>query len=444
MRSLEDKFSKVGMIIPHILMPRKDIDLHKWAVVACDQYTSEPEYWSSVAQEVGSAPSTLNLIFPEVYLEDGDKDQRIERINAAMEEYLSQGVLEDQGQAFFLVQRHTPDASPRWGLMAALDLEQYDFSKDSTSLIRATEGTILDRIPPRKQIRNNASIELPHIMVLIDDPEKTVIEPCAADTGSFEKVYDFDLMKNGGHITGYKILDENSLQRIADAMHKLANPEAFAKKYGAEDVLLFAMGDGNHSLATAKAVWEDIKQGHSGDKDVMQHPARWALVEIENIYDDGLVFEPIHRVLFNSDFNQFSSELEKIGSVEFTALSSTDEVMTRVTSDHTQHIIGYVDAERTGVFTVKNPNSTIAAGTAQEAIDALVQLEATSVDYIHGQGSTETLGRKKGNIGLFLPALDKSDFFRTVIHDGALPRKTFSMGEANEKRYYVESRKIKE
>ncbi|MFO7730152.1 MAG: DUF1015 domain-containing protein [Spirochaetia bacterium] len=444
MSSVEDKFTKIGMIIPHILMPRRDVDLHKWAVVACDQYTSEPEYWSSVAQEVGSAPSTLNLIFPEVYLEDEDKDQRIERINSAMEEYLAQGILEDQSQAFFLVQRHTPEAAPRWGLMAALDLEQYDFSKDSTSLIRATEGTILDRIPPRKQIRKNASIELPHIMVLIDDPEKTVIEPCTADTSTFQKVYDFELMKNGGHITGYKIEDEDNLHRIADALHKLADPAAFSKKYGAEEVLLFAMGDGNHSLATAKAVWEDVKQEYSGDKDVMQHPARWALVEIENIYDKGLVFEPIHRVLFNSDFNQFSSELEKIGSVEFTALSSTDEVMKRVASDDTQHIIGYVDAERIGVFTVKNPNSTIAAGTAQEAIDALVQRESTSVDYIHGQGATETLGRKDGNIGLFLPALDKSDFFRTVIHDGALPRKTFSMGEANEKRYYVEARKIKE
>jgi len=444
MSSLEDKFSKVGMMIPHILMPRRDVDLQKWAVVACDQYTSEPEYWSSVAQEVGSAPSTLNLIFPEVYLEDDDKNQRIERINAAMEEYLAQGILEDQGQAFFLVQRHTPETSPRWGLMAALDLEQYDFSKDSTSLIRATEGTILDRIPPRKQIRKNASIELPHIMVLIDDPEKTVIEPCAAEAASLQKVYDFELMKNGGHITGYKIEDEVSLQRIADALHKLADPASFSKKYGAEDVLLFAMGDGNHSLATAKSVWEDVKQEYSGDKDVMQHPARWALVEIENIYDEGLVFEPIHRVLFNSDFNQFSSELEKIGSVEFTALSSSDEVMKRVASDETQHIIGYVDAERIGVFMVKNPNSTIAAGTAQEAIDALVQKESTNVDYIHGQLSTETLGCKQGNIGLFLPALDKSDFFRTVIHDGALPRKTFSMGEANEKRYYVEARKIKE
>ena len=444
MSSLKDKFSKVGMIIPHILMPRKDVDLHKWAVVACDQYTSEPEYWSSVSQEVGSSPSTLNLIFPEVYLEDDDKNQRIERINAAMEKYLAQGILEDQGQSFFLVQRHTPEASPRWGLMAALDLEQYDFSKDSTSLIRATEGTILDRIPPRKQIRKNASIELPHIMVLIDDPEKTVIEPCAAEAASLQKVYDFELMKNGGHITGYKIEDEVSLQRIADALHKLADPASFSKKYGAEDVLLFAMGDGNHSLATAKSVWEDVKQEYSGDKDVMQHPARWALVEIENIYDEGLVFEPIHRVLFNSDFNQFSSELEKIGSVEFTALSSSDEVMKRVASDETQHIIGYVDAERIGVFMVKNPNSTIAAGTAQEAIDALVQKESTTVDYIHGQLSTETLGRKQGNIGLFLPALDKSDFFRTVIHDGALPRKTFSMGEANEKRYYVEARKIKE
>ncbi len=443
MNSLKDKFSKVGMIIPNILMPRKDINLQKWAVVACDQYTSEPEYWDSVAQEVGSSPSTLNLIFPEVYLEDDDKEERIKHINAAMKEYLSQGILEDQGQAFFLVERKTPDTPTRWGLMAALDLEQYDFSKDSTSLIRATEGTILDRIPPRKEIRKNASIELPHIMVLIDDPEKTVIEPFTRNASSLEKVYDFDLMKNGGHITGYKIENESSLHQIADALEKLSDPSAFSKKYGNNDVLLFAMGDGNHSLATAKSVWEDTKRTHSGDGDVMQHPARWALVEIENIYDEGLVFEPIHRVIFNSDFNQFTQELEKIGPVEFTSLSTTDEVMKRVSTDEGRHIIGYVDGERIGVFTVKEPNSTIAAGTAQEAIDSLVQQENTTVDYIHGQKSTENIGRKPGNFGIFLPALDKSDFFRTVIHDGALPRKTFSMGEANEKRYYVEARKIK-
>ena len=443
MNSLKDKFSKVGMIIPNILMPRKDVDLQKWAVVACDQYTSEPEYWSSVAEEVGADPSTLNLIFPEVYLEDDDKDQRIERINAAMEEYLKQGILEDQGQAFFLVQRNTPDSPTRWGLMAALDLEQYDFSKDSTSLIRATEGTILDRIPPRKQIRKNASIELPHIMVLIDDPEATVIEPLAKNADSLEKIYDFDLMKNAGHITGYRVDAAAALDQIANALQKLADPSVFSKKYGADNVLLFAMGDGNHSLATAKSVWEDIKSAGSDDPEIMQHPARWALVEIENIYDEGLIFEPIHRVLFNSDFASFSGELEKLGSVEFTSLSTADEVMKRVASAVDQHIIGYVDAERTGVFTVKDPAATIAAGTTQTAIDNLVQQEQTSVDYIHGQKATESLGRKPGNIGIFLPALDKSDFFRTVIHDGALPRKTFSMGEAHEKRYYIEARKIK-
>ncbi len=443
MNSLKDKFSKVGMIIPNILMPRKNVDLQKWAVVACDQYTSEPEYWSSVAEEAGAAPSTLNLIFPEVYLEDDDKDQRIERINAAMEDYLKQGILEDQGQAFFLVQRKTPDSPARWGLMAALDLEQYDFSKDSTSLIRATEGTILDRIPPRKQIRKNASIELPHIMVLIDDPEATVIEPLAKNADSLEKIYDFDLMKNGGHITGYRVDSAAALDQIAAALQKLADPSLFSKKYDADNVLLFAMGDGNHSLATAKSVWEDIKSAGADDPQIMQHPARWALVEIENIYDEGLIFEPIHRVLFNSDFASFSGELEKLGSVEFTSLSTTDEVMKRVASADDQHIIGYVDAERTGVFTVKDPDATIAAGTTQTAIDNLVQQEQTSVDYIHGQQSTENLGRKAGNIGIFLPALDKSDFFRTVIHDGALPRKTFSMGEAHEKRYYIEARKIK-
>lgn len=443
MSTTDDKFSRIGLKVPSIMMPKKNVDLQKWAVVACDQFTSEPEYWRSLAEEIGDAPSTLDLVFPEVYLEDGDRDERIGKINASMDDYISSGVLEELEPSFFLVRRKTPDLPARWGLVAALDLEQYDFTKGSNSLIRATEGTILDRIPPRKQIRKNAPIELPHIMVLIDDPDKTVIEPLAAAAESLEKVYDFELLKNGGHVTGYRIGDEKSLEGIADALNNLADPDRFLKKYGKKDVLLFAMGDGNHSLATAKSVWEDVKAAGAGDPGIMNHPARWALVEIENIYDEGLIFEPIHRVIFDSDFDEFGALLSEQGDIRFQELPSVQEILSLVEKPSEEQVIGYVDAARSGVFLIRGAEATIPAGTTQAVIDRLLVSGNATVDYIHGTEATENLGRREGNIGIFLPALDKGDFFRTVINDGALPRKTFSMGEANEKRYYIESRKIK-
>lgn len=330
--------------------------------------------------------------------------------------------------------------------MAALDLEEYDYSKGSKTPIRATEGTIEERIPPRKKIREKAPIELPHIMVLIDDEERSVIEPCAEKAESYEKIYDFDLMKNGGHVTGYKIHDDTSIGAITGALEKLADPDRFEKKHGNRHVLLFAMGDGNHSLATAKAVWEDLKKKHGKSDEIMRHPARWALVEIENIYDEGLIFEPIHRVVFGGTYEDFATELEKISPVEFKEMDSVEEINTLVRGEsnksEVQHI-GYLDSDRKGVFIVKKPTATIAAGTAQQVVDALVKRsEHGSVDYIHGEEASESIGSREGNFGLILPPMDKQDFFRTVINDGALPRKTFSMGEAHEKRYYIEARKL--
>ncbi len=443
MKEAEQKYDDIGLAVPRILMPTPDIDMNTWAVIACDQYTSEPEYWKEVEEYVSSAPSTYNLIFPEVYLEEPDKDERIAAIHRSMEHYLQQGILHEHEPSLFLVYRTTPDSPPRWGLIAALDLEQYDYSDDTTSRIRPTEGTIEARIPPRKQVREKASLELPHILVLIDDMKKKVIEPLARSAETYEKVYDFDLMKNGGHITGYKISDEESIQGVVEALRELADPKNFTQRHGTDDVLLYAMGDGNHSFATAKAVWEDIKRTHQDDPDLMNHPARWALVEVENIYDEGLVFEPIHRVVFGGEFEGFSRELERIAPVEFHSCATVAEVMEAVESEAEGHRIGFADAERIGYFSMSSPAATIAAGTAQTAIDSYIGNRSdASVDFIHGQDSTYSLGTKSGNFAVFLPSLDKRDFFKTVVHDGALPKKTFSMGEAHEKRYYVEARKI--
>jgi hypothetical protein len=438
----KEKLAEVGIAAPTIMMPKHGTDMTKWAVVACDQYTSEPEYWESVAEFTKESPSSGDLIFPECYLEDDDADERIESIQNSMKRYLDEGIMVEHEPSFFLVKRETGTSPKRWGLMLALDLEAYDYSKDSTTLIRATEGTIVERIPPRKKIRMGAPLELPHIMVLIDDPEKSVIEPLAASAASFTKVYDFDLMKDSGHLTGYKISDEALLEQVANALKKLANPERFKEAYGSSDLLLFAMGDGNHSLATAKAVWEELKE-QKNTEDLMNHPARWALVEIENIWDEGLIFEPIHRVLFNVQGDAFLKALERTGELSFQEKDSVEAIMEEIKNQDAVHRIGFVDEKRIGVIQVKGSEATIAAGTVQQVLDNwLTQQREASVDYIHGEEVTVKLGRKPGNCGILLPALDKADFFKTVILDGALPRKTFSMGEAHEKRFYVEARKI--
>ena len=435
MNTAQERLRNLGVGIPDILVPKQGIDLKKWAVVACDQYTSEPGYWERVENFVANEPSTLHLVYPEVYLEEPDGEKRIGRINATMASYVKQDIFETYEKSFFLVHRTTGAGPGRWGLIISLDLERYDYAKDSRTLIRATEGTILSRIPPRKLIRKDAPLELPHILVLVNDEKKLLIEPLVQIRDSLESVYDTDLMESGGHISAWRIAHESLLGEIATAFEQL---------HGALDPsnpLLFAMGDGNHSLATAKSCWEDIKRGLS-DSERETHPARYALVEIENIYDPGLIFEPIHRVLFKTSRDQFLAEL---------ALHCTSYQMEHVEDMETlEHIIGrtgglqrfgYVDSDGLKVIALTEAQASIPAGTLQAVIDALLT-KGAQVDYIHGEEITRALGSRTGNIGLFLPALDKHAFFDTIIADGALPRKTFSMGEAHEKRFYLEARKI--
>lgn len=444
MNKIDKRLENIGIKIPRILMPGKNIKMDKWAVVACDQYTSELDYWEDVEKIIEKSPSTLNLIYPECYLEESNPEERIKNINLNMDNYLKEGILIENEPAFFLVKRSTGTGYPRFGLMVALDLEAYDYSKDSTSLIRATEGTIVDRIPPRKKIRINAPVELPHILVLIDDPQKMVIEPLKNKINTLEKVYDFDLMKKSGHITGFKITDTADIEQIVTGLEKLSNKENFKNKYSKDDVLLYAMGDGNHSLATAKATWEEIKSNYTGENLMMQ-PARWALVELENIYDDGISFEPIHRVIFNIDKDLFFKEIEKTSTFTFENYDSIDKIMLEINENNEkEQKIGYCDSKKLGIITIKNPSATIPAGTIQKIIDKyLDNNKNSSVDYIHGEDVTLKLGIKENNSGIFLPPVDKNDFFRTVVMDSAFPRKTFSMGEAHEKRFYIESRRIR-
>ena len=434
MENLKNRLEKVGVRAADIMIPKKDVDLTKWAVVACDQYTSEKEYWADADAIVGKAPSTLRLIFPECYLEDGDEEKRISDINRNMADYVKRDIFDTFKGSFILVRR-TCGSSSRWGLMAALDLDRYSWEKDSVSLIRATEGTILSRIPPRKKIRKDAPLEIPHIMVLVSDEKKRLIEPLAAKTASLRKIYDFELMKNGGHLEGWLVDSESDITAIT---------EAFEALYGTLDPknpLLFAMGDGNHSFATAKSCWEDIKKDLT-EEQRKTHPARFCLVELENIFDPGLVFEPIHRVLFNVPEKVFLDELAKNAKkVDVEQVGCRNCIAKKIAEGGAQKF-GYCTSDKHAVVTLDGPAANIAAGTLQRVIDALIQ-KGYSVDYIHGADVTDKLGSEKGNIGLFLPAIDKTTFFETIIKDGALPRKTFSMGEANEKRYYMECRRIK-
>ncbi len=443
MVDINSKFAELGVHIPEIMLPDLSTDLSRWAVVACDQYTSEREYWSGVEAITAGKPSALNIIYPEVYLEDGDGDARISGINATMKNYIEQNILNGIGNCFILVDRKTSHAESRKGLIVALDLEHYNYNKGSSTLIRATEGTVLDRLPPRIKIRRNAPIELPHIMVLIDDPDKTVIEPLAEKAARLEKLYDFELMMKGGHIRGYKVSGEQDLSRIADALAKLAREDVFRKKYSVgsgSDILLFAVGDGNHSLASAKGHWENVKTGLTADE-LLTHPARYALVELVNVHDEGLVFEPIHRVLFNVDpedmLREFSAFYRSIAY-------RPAECAFITTSDRPPHSFRYVTSSGEGSVSIENPVSTLEVGTLQVFLDSyLKDHPEVRIDYIHGEDVVAKLGSQPGNMGIYLPPMNKTDLFRTVILDGVLPRKTFSMGEAEEKRFYLECRKIK-
>jgi len=441
-------FAKLALEVPEILLPGQNVDLHRWAVIACDQYTSEPEYWDAVDRLVADHPSTLRLVFPEVFLEDDDSDARIARINASMDQYLADDVLVTQGRGFVLVDRKTSHVSSRKGLVAALDLEAYDYRPGSKTLIRATEGTIVDRLPPRIRVRENAAIEVPHIMVLIDDPEQTVIEPLFE--ANLEKVYDFELMQGSGHVKGWRVAQPEMLAQIASALGALARKERFQERYEVTDdeVMLYAMGDGNHSFATAKAIWEQLKSDAADPEDVMDHPARYALVELVNVHDPGLEFEAIHRVVFDVIVDDLLAKADeyylKAGTLcTVERYSGLDETTAAIEAAGAAHAVAFVTAGGFGLLRVEHPSVTLEVATLQNFLDDYLKSQPQArIDYIHGDDAVTRLGSQKGNIGFYLPSISKHDLFRTIVRDGALPRKTFSMGEADEKRFYLEARRI--
>jgi hypothetical protein len=428
--------------LPTLLLPRAGTDLAKWAVIACDQYTSEPEYWHRAESLVGDAPSTLHLIFPEVYLGTPDAPARIGRIQAAMHRYLADGLLQPHAGAVYV--ERTIGAQVRRGLMLELDLEQYDFSPTSTSPIRPTEGTMVERLAPRIAVRRGAELELPHILVLIDDPAGTVIEPIGAERAQLTRLYDTELMLDGGHLAGYA-LDAARAERATRALHALASPDTFAARYGVSadtPPMLFAVGDGNHSLATAKVYWDSIK-----DSVGLDHPSRYVLVEVENIHDRALEFSPIHRLLFGVSGDVRKALADTFGTrVSITELPSADAMRARLAAArgpaHAAGLIG--PGARFAVVEVADPQTTLAVGTFQAFVDRFIeQGGATHVDYVHGDDSLERLSLQDSNVGIHLASVSKGDLLKMVVREGPLPRKTFSMGEADEKRFYMEVRRIR-
>lgn len=411
-----------------ILLPKAGTDMYKWSVIACDQYTSEPEYWENVSRTVGDAPSTLNLILPELYLEQDGVEQRINDIHDSMDKYVADGMFDEYKNSMIYVERMQSNGILRQGVVGAIDLEKYDFSKGSDSEVRATEATVIERIPPRIKVRQGAPLELPHIMILIDDPDFTAIEAVGKDQDNMKKIYDTELMQNGGSIKGW-LMDENQQEKLDKALAALADPDTFCKKYGLSNspVLLYAMGDGNHSLATAKEFYEQLKKSQPG-ADLSAHPARYALAEIVNLHSDALKFEAIHRLVYDVDCAKLIGEL-----TDALALSETDE------SD--QYIILCQNGSEKK-FYIHNKTSNLSVGSLQNFLDGYIRANGGKIDYIHGSDTVKSLAQKHSGLGFILPDMDKSQLFPTVIKDGALPRKTFSMGHAEDKRFYMEARRI--
>ena len=400
----------------------------KWSVVACDQYTSEPEYWNDVEKIVGDAPSTLKLTLPEIYLEDENVSERIAKINSNMKALLDEDFFNEYKDSMIYLERTQSDGKIREGLIGVVDLEAYSYEKGAETPIRATEKTVIERIPPRVKIRENAPLELPHIMILIDDDKKQIIENLKNKVSEDDMVYDFDLMKNGGHVKGY-LLNEETMDEVDKGLKELADKEVFAKKYDVnnKEVLLFAMGDGNHSLATAKACYEKLKETMS-EEEYLNNPARYALVELVNLHSPALEFEAINRVIFNTNPEKLLKSLKEYYQINKDGNGQEIEVITN-------------DADEK--WYIENPKSNIAIGSIQIFLDEYLKNNEGKIDYIHGEETTKNLAKQSGNVGFIFEAMPKNELFKTVILDGSLPRKTFSMGHSYDKRYYLESRKIK-
>lgn len=395
---------KSCIAVPEILLPRDHTEMEKWAVIACDQHTSDPAYWEELEKKIAGSPSTLYLTLPEIYLDHPDCERRIRDICSTLRSYLEKGLFTKLPRGFILVTRKTNVSAPRTGIVLAVDLEEYSFLPGSKTLIRASEATILERIPPRLKIREKVSVEFPHIMLLYNDPQDTVFGPLKR--GALPVLYDFTLNMGGGSVCGKFV---SNTQEVIDRFNSLI-----------KDGLLFMVGDGNHSLATAKASWEKIKASLS-EEEQATHPARFALCEAVNLYDEGLNVEAIHRVVKGVDVQTFLKEFKTEGTGQGTLYIGGKGKKISLPAS-VPHAVEEVDLQ----------------------IAAFLKKHGGSVDYIHGESALCKLtAEHEEDVGIALPKMDKSEMFAYVAQNGSLPRKTFSLGESEEKRYYIEGKEIR-
>ena len=416
-------FDRIGIRPAQILLPAPGVRPETWACIACDQYTSEPEYWENAFAAAGEAPSAIRLILPEYNLKNSES--LIPRIHGAMADYLAKGLLFPAVDPGFILCERTIASGSRLGLVCAVDLEQYSFEKGSLPLVRPTEQTIASRLPPRLVIRRGAPVELTHIMILIDDPDRTVLEPLQAKKASLRKLYDFDLMMDGGHLAGWALDTPDLLEQVDRSLNALIDTKG-------EHPLLLAVGDGNHSLATAKAYWNELRESLTAEERE-NHPARFALCEIVNIHDNALLFEPIHRIVTGTDRKALLADWRQYAATRGMSLQAGGE----------GHRFTVVSADGEESVVVASPEGAIPCETIQKYLDDfLARHPETEIDYIHGEESLRTLAQQPSAVGFLLPEIDKHTFFADVERLGVLPRKTFSMGEADEKRFYMEAKRI--
>ena len=420
------------VFIPGDILIPQNADMEKWATVACDQYSSQPDYWEGVRKFVGDAPSTLNMMLPEAYLDTVDMDKARSSINSTMEKYYNGGIFRKVENSYIYIERLLASGGIRRGLVGLLDLDKYDFSKGSIAPIKASENTVISRLPPRIKMREHALLEMPHVMVLIDDPKDTVMEPLSEKTDDMEKLYDFRLMEGGGSIKGWRVTGDNA-RKAEDALSALGDKKSFEEKYGVsgKSVTLVIIGDGNHSLAAAKACWDELKKNLS-EAERKNHPAKYALVELTNVHEQSLKIEPIHRIVFNTEPEQLLSAL----------LSDCPHVSIRESGDSDGYSMEYFIGEKRGYITAKGLTLGQTIGEIQTFLDRYVGKNGGAIDYIHGDAVLSSLAQQPDSFGLLMPAVEKSDLFKSVIAGGVFPKKSFSMGHADDKRYYLECRKI--
>jgi hypothetical protein len=442
MTGLEERLAALGTAIPEITLPGRGVDLQKWAVIACDQFTQDRAYWEGVRKTAGAAPSALNMIFPEVYLEEAGRKDRVQAIHRTMASYLGEGLLVPVQPGGMYVERSTPYRRRRRGLILAVDLEQYDWKPGSQTLIRTTEETVPERILPRMEIRRSAPLEIPHILLLIDDEADYLIPALGERAKKGAPLYRTPLMLGAGEISGWALNTETDWAVLTEGLEGLAARSE--TRYGGGKPFLYAVGDGNHSLATAKAVWEEYKKAHAGRAE--RHPGRYALVELENIYDPGIAFEPIHRVIFGAALEEVRAVLSELPGFTSHTVESAEELSRLVTDTTAGNRYGLIGGGR--YILVETGTAGIATGELQPLLDRFTSAGAGNgglgIDYIHGKEELFRIaaGGEKPVVGLLLPPVEKAGLFRTIARSGPLPRKSFSMGEAVEKRFYLECRRL--